>query len=183
MIKRANLLKNTSPILSWVRSKAAYEGEGKTTVKVINQDYELGVMIDSYSTYGFKLNNGLTILGPMAIFPRAVLSWQVESSEHITEESLSLFKLLQPKIDLLVLGLETDRRDIMDKVFRLVRAAGLGVELLPTEHACSTFNFLNSESRSVAGALLPPLVINTMNEDDMMATKIHYHDVFNSGDK
>lgn len=35
---------------STVRGKAAYEGEGKTTVRVINQDYELGLMIDSYAT-------------------------------------------------------------------------------------------------------------------------------------
>lgn len=35
---------------SSVRGKAAYEGEGKTTVKVLNQDYELGLMIDAYAT-------------------------------------------------------------------------------------------------------------------------------------
>uniref|UniRef100_A0A2A4JHZ4 Uncharacterized protein n=1 Tax=Heliothis virescens TaxID=7102 RepID=A0A2A4JHZ4_HELVI len=69
VIRRATLRAST-PVLSGVRGKAAYEGEGKTTVRVINQEYDAGLMIDSYATYGFKLNNGLTVLGPMAIFPR-----------------------------------------------------------------------------------------------------------------
>lgn len=37
-------------ISSNVRYKAAYEGEGKTTVRVINQEQDLGLMIDSYAT-------------------------------------------------------------------------------------------------------------------------------------
>lgn len=35
---------------SAVRGKAAYEGEGKTTVRVLNNDPEFGLMIDSYAT-------------------------------------------------------------------------------------------------------------------------------------
>lgn len=37
-----------------VRHAAAYEGEGKTTVRVINQEYELGLMIDTYATVGYR---------------------------------------------------------------------------------------------------------------------------------
>ncbi|CAB3233434.1 unnamed protein product [Arctia plantaginis] len=180
VIRRAKTVKNTVPILSTVRGKAAYEGEGKTVVKVINQDYDLGLMIDSYATYGFKLNNGLTVLGPMAIFPRTVLSWQVDGAENITEETLSLFKLLEPKVDLLVLGLDSKELPVLNKVFRVTKNAGLNAEILATEHACSTFNFLNAEGRAVAAALLPPLTITNMSEDDMLAHKLHYHDVFNA---
>lgn len=35
---------------SAVRSKAAYEGEGKTTVRIINQEEDAGLMIDTYAT-------------------------------------------------------------------------------------------------------------------------------------
>ncbi|KAI5640055.1 hypothetical protein NE865_07469 [Phthorimaea operculella] len=99
-------------------AKAAYEGEGKTTVRVINQDYDLGLMIDSYATYGFRLNNGVTVLGPMAIFPRTALAWTVRGSEEINQDSLRFFRILEPKIDLLVIGLETKERSSIDTLHR-----------------------------------------------------------------
>lgn len=33
-----------------MRHKAAYEGEGKTTVRILNQEQDLGLMIDAYAT-------------------------------------------------------------------------------------------------------------------------------------
>ncbi|CAH2056011.1 unnamed protein product, partial [Iphiclides podalirius] len=169
-------LKRTS-LISPVRNKAAYEGDGRTTVRVINQEQELGLMIDSYATYGFRLNNGVTVLGPMAIFPRTVLSWQVRGSFEVTDSSLRFFKILEPKIDLLVVGLETNERSAVDIVFRAARANSLNVEILPTESACSTFNFLNAEGRSLAGALIPPLTV-TANEDDMLQSQLHYRNLY-----
>lgn len=47
-----------------------YEGDGKTKVNILNRELELGLMINSYSQYGFRLNNELKVVGPMAIFPR-----------------------------------------------------------------------------------------------------------------
>lgn len=107
------------------------------------------------------------------------MSWQVSEAEEVTEQSLKLFKLLEPRIDLLVVGLDTNERPLQDAVLRLARSLGLNAEVLPTEHACSTFNFLNSEGRSVAAALIPPSNIARISEDDMLHTKLHYHDVFN----
>ncbi|XP_034828133.1 NADH dehydrogenase [ubiquinone] 1 alpha subcomplex assembly factor 3 [Maniola hyperantus] len=176
--RQLSLCTKRSPVFwSNVRYKAAYEGEGKTTVRVINQEQDLGLMIDSYATYGFRLNNGITVLGPLAIFSRTILSWQVRTSKDITEASLRLFKMLEPKIDLVIIGLETNERDTLNSVFRAARDAKLNVEILPTEHACSTFNFLNSEARSVAGALIPPLHIE-INEDDMLRSKLHYENLY-----
>ncbi|XP_073943471.1 NADH dehydrogenase [ubiquinone] 1 alpha subcomplex assembly factor 3 [Choristoneura fumiferana] len=169
--------KRTAPLLSLVRNKAAYEGEGKTTVRVLNQEQELGLMIDAYATYGFRLNNGITVLGPMAIFPRTVLSWQVMTADLVTVESLRLFKLLEPKIDLLIIGLDTKERHLVSAVFNAARTAGLNPEVLPTEHACSTFNFLNAEGRSVGAALIPPTTIE-MNENDMLQSKLHYQNLY-----
>ncbi|CAG9577129.1 unnamed protein product [Danaus chrysippus] len=110
-----------------LQHKAAYEGEGKTTVRVINQETDLGLMIDSYGT---------------------------------------------------VLGLETDDRNVMQTVFKATRELKLNVELQTVEHACSTFNFLNSEGRSVAGALIPPLHLD-INENDMLQSKLHYENLYN----
>ncbi|XP_072948628.1 NADH dehydrogenase [ubiquinone] 1 alpha subcomplex assembly factor 3 [Epargyreus clarus] len=159
------------------KARAAYDGDGKTTVRVINQETDLGLMIDTYATYGFRLNNGISVLGSMAIFPRAVLSWQVRNSDDITEGALRLFKILEPKIDLLIIGLESNEPKTLNRVFRLAKQAQLNIELLQTERACSTFNFLNAEGRSVAGAFIPPLNI-AMNEDDMLATKLHHQNLY-----
>ncbi|XP_038219889.1 NADH dehydrogenase [ubiquinone] 1 alpha subcomplex assembly factor 3-like [Zerene cesonia] len=166
---------------SYVRHKAAYEGDGKTTVRVINMEQDLGLMIDSYGTFGFRLNNGLTVLGPMAIFPRTVLSWQVHNADEITAESLTFFRLLVPKIDLVILGLDSKERQTLNSVFRASREAKLNVEILPTEHACSTFNFLNAEGRSVGAAMIPPKHIE-LNEDDMLVSKLHYGKLYERSD-
>lgn len=69
-----------------------YEGEGKTTANILNDEPGAGVMINGYSQVkqntfiwyihyhlicvrfyfqaGFRLNNDMTVLGPMAVFPR-----------------------------------------------------------------------------------------------------------------
>ncbi|XP_045458038.1 NADH dehydrogenase [ubiquinone] 1 alpha subcomplex assembly factor 3 [Melitaea cinxia] len=166
-----------NPFVLSVRNKAAYEGEGKTTVRIINQEQELGLMIDSFSTVGFRLNNGITVLGPIAIFPRTILSWQVRTSNEINASALGLFKLLEPKVDLLIMGLETNERSVVDSVFRASREVKINIEILSTEHACATFNFLNAEGRSVAGAIIPPLHIE-VNEDDMLQSKLHYQNIY-----
>lgn len=49
---------------------ATYEGDGKTSVQILNKELDLGLMINSFSQVGFRLNNGMMILGPMAIFPK-----------------------------------------------------------------------------------------------------------------
>lgn len=47
-----------------------------------------------------------------------------------------------------------------------MRGKNINLEVLPTERACATFNFLNAEGRCVAGALIPPTVMR-INEDDI----------------
>lgn len=56
----------TSP----ARSTNTYEGDGKTKVSILNHELDLGLMINSYSQLGFRLNNDLRVVGPMAIFSR-----------------------------------------------------------------------------------------------------------------
>ncbi|KAK8719458.1 hypothetical protein OTU49_014024 [Cherax quadricarinatus] len=76
----------------------SYDADDRTTVKVLNQETDAGLMIDCYSQVGFSLNNGMSLIGPIAIFPKTVLSWCVTNSHDINEDSLSLFYLLEPKI-------------------------------------------------------------------------------------
>lgn len=61
----------STPSLSSVRLYgAAYEADGKTKVNILNKELDLGLMVNGFSQYGFRLNNDMVIMGPMAIFPR-----------------------------------------------------------------------------------------------------------------
>lgn len=135
---------------------ASYEGDGKTTVSVLNKDRDDMLLVNSYSTAGFRLNNGLFIFGPVALFPKSALQWKVNSSFDITEEALSLFTLLEPKLDVLVIGLGDAGETLDMTVVQQLRKRRIGVEMHPTPIACTTFNFLNVEDRNVAAAMIPP---------------------------
>ncbi|RZC39788.1 zinc finger protein 2-like [Asbolus verrucosus] len=162
-----------------LESPGAYEAEGKTTVNILNNETELGLMINGFSQMGFRLNNDITVLGSMVIFPRSVLSWSVSDINEITEESLSLLTILEPKLDIVVLGIGDPQKDFSfyKKVVPFSRRHKLTFEILPTLQACATFNFLNSEGRHVAGALIPPQTV-TVDYDDVLKTKLRYQNLY-----
>lgn len=128
-------------------------------------------MIDAFSQAGFRLNNGINVVGPMAIFPRTVLSWSIGTAEDINEASLSLFSVLEPKVDILVIGVGDAKitPHFSRKIMEYMKKHRINVEVLSTEQACTTFNFLNHEGRVVAGALIPPKMINIYDDDLMLA--------------
>ncbi|XP_037930604.1 NADH dehydrogenase [ubiquinone] 1 alpha subcomplex assembly factor 3-like, partial [Teleopsis dalmanni] len=148
-------------ITSIKRSPGAYDADGKTKVSILNTSLENGLMITGYSQYGFRLNNDVVVMGPIAIFPRSILSWHVNSFEDINENSLSIFYALEPKLDVLVLGIgdQAPSPNFSKKIMEFMRNYKINVEILRTEQACATFNLLNSENRMVASALIPPLYI------------------------
>uniref|UniRef100_A0A1B0G3M5 NADH dehydrogenase [ubiquinone] 1 alpha subcomplex assembly factor 3 n=1 Tax=Glossina morsitans morsitans TaxID=37546 RepID=A0A1B0G3M5_GLOMM len=162
---------NTSGI--WRHTKA-YDCDGKTKVNIFNTQQDLGIMITGYSQYGFRLNNDIVIIGPIAVFPKSVLSWNVDNLNDINEESLSLFTTLEPKIDVLILGVgdQTPTSSFSKKILHFMKTHKINVEVLRTEQACATFNFLNAENRMVASALIPPVHI-TYNENDVLGSNVN----------
>jgi len=88
-----------------------------------------------------------------------VLSWRVLTVDDINEKSVEMFFMLQPKLDVLVIGAGDSEN--VDKVRRNLaglvgKKTDIPFEIMGTVHAISTFNFLNSEARYVAAALFPP---------------------------
>lgn len=169
----------------------AYEGDGKTTLSILNKDATYGLMVDSYSEVrsslnssnsvtkfnllfivsqvGFKLNNGLRIVGPLVIFPKSVLSWKVGGLVDVNEESLSLFTVLEPKLDVLVLGVGSEKRtpEFDKRILHFGNKYKINMEVVPTNQACAVFNFLNAEGRFVGAGLLPPRVL-LFSEDEVL---------------
>lgn len=84
---------------------------------------------------GFRLNNKIKVLGPMAIFPRSVLSWNVCTVDDINEDSLSLFWVLEPKIEILVIGVGEEQVTpaLANAISTITRKHKINTEILPTE--------------------------------------------------
>uniref|UniRef100_A0A3Q3XCK0 NADH dehydrogenase [ubiquinone] 1 alpha subcomplex assembly factor 3 n=1 Tax=Mola mola TaxID=94237 RepID=A0A3Q3XCK0_MOLML len=127
----------------------------RTTVSVMQKEPGSGVMITSYSSHGFNID-GNRVFGPCAVLPPAILQWNVASYKDITEESVSLFHMLEPRIEILVLGTGARLERINPSVLTLLKKKGIAVEVQDTPNACATFNFLTSERRVTAAGLIPP---------------------------
>ncbi|KAL3088865.1 hypothetical protein niasHS_009157 [Heterodera schachtii] len=131
------------------------------------------VAIKTISKFGFRTHENAYLLGPIAVFPKTVLSWRVPMPADITPESLELFFMLQPKLDLLIVGVG-DREDVDAVRHRLMPAfkrEQLAYEILPTEEAIPTFNFLNGvDNRYVAAALYPPANIQISAKESSATT-------------
>lgn len=133
----------------------------RTTVSVMQREPGSGVMISSYSPHGFNIN-GNRVFGPCAVLPPAILQWNVGSHTDITEESISLFHMLEPRIEILVLGTGARVERINPSVLALLKKKGIAVEVQDTPNACATFNFLTSERRVAAAGLIPPPVSSAL---------------------
>ncbi|MEQ2272463.1 NADH dehydrogenase [ubiquinone] 1 alpha subcomplex assembly factor 3 [Xenotaenia resolanae] len=121
----------------------------------MKHEADSGILIHSYSPTGFNID-GNRVFGPCAVLPPAILQWNVGSYRDITEESISLFHMLEPPIEILVLGTGSRVEQINPLVLALLKRKRIAVEVQDTPNACATFNFLNSERRLVAAGLIPP---------------------------
>ncbi|RXG71000.1 NADH dehydrogenase [ubiquinone] 1 alpha subcomplex assembly factor 3 [Armadillidium vulgare] len=80
---------------------------------------------------GFRLNNNFSVIGSMIIFPRTVLSWRVKEAEEVNVESLSLFTILEPKLDVIIIGKGDKENMISLKTIQQMRSKGSSLEILP----------------------------------------------------
>lgn len=155
-----NVIRNQNISTTNTRFYSAYEHDGKTKVSIFNTETDIGLMITGYSQYGFRLNNDMVLLGPIAVFPRyisvlqhvvllcnikhcfknlfcfrSVLSWNINSFEDINEKSLSLFPSLDPRIDVLIIGIgdQSPTPVLSKRIIEFMRNYKINVEVLRTE--------------------------------------------------
>lgn len=95
------------------------------------------------------------------------MSWNISNCEEINEKTLSLFCVLEPKIDVLVIGSGDAKitSAFSKNIIGFMKKYNINVEVLPTEQACTTFNFLNGEGRVVAAAMIPPSLMSVTEAD------------------
>uniref|UniRef100_A0A7J8HUG4 NADH dehydrogenase [ubiquinone] 1 alpha subcomplex assembly factor 3 n=2 Tax=Rousettus aegyptiacus TaxID=9407 RepID=A0A7J8HUG4_ROUAE len=127
----------------------------RTRIALLQRESPHATYIDSYSSRGFVVN-GNRVLGPCALLPLSVVQWNVGSHQDITEESFSLFWMLEPRIEIVVVGTGDRTERLPPQVLRAMRQRGIAVEVQDTPNACATFNFLCHEGRVTGAALIPP---------------------------
>lgn len=64
-----------------------------------------------------------------------MLSWNVENTNDINEDSLSLFHTLEPKLDVLIIGIGDDeiKSDFSKRIMTYMKKYNINVEILKTE--------------------------------------------------
>lgn len=136
--------------------KNAYEGPGKTTITFIRKEIGSRLLVTRCDENGFMLNTGAKVIGPTVLFPRHAICWNIQSGRHISNASLSLFTVLEPKPDLLIIGLD-DKYDFahIKSLRECVQKLGIITEIISVYNACTAFNFVNEEGRYVVAALIP----------------------------
>ena len=142
-------------------------------------------MAGGFTHRGFIVNEA-ELEGSVVLLPRSAFLWKPKTIEEVTVESLSLVSLLEPGIEILLIGCGDRQRRPSDALASYFRDLGvvvcfirgscavycaatrpktywlrtnmleLQVEQSSTSSAIGTFNILNTEDRLVAAALLHP---------------------------
>ena len=103
---------------------------------------------------------------------------------------MSLFTILDPKIDVLIVGYGDNTPvkgakgktafPVDPKIILKMRQKGVSMELLTTENAIATYNYLVEEGRVVAAALIPPNHVR-MTDQDIVDTKARRKQLYGDG--
>lgn len=128
----------------------------RTTISPLGVKSDLSAsVIERVNVNGFFIQ-GKWYMGSVALLPRQIYNWKINSFRDISPPTLALFTLLYPHLELLVLGTGSRIERLDSEVVRFLRDSGISIEVQDTRHAASTFNYLLDEGRSVAAALIPP---------------------------
>ncbi|GJQ10095.1 hypothetical protein GpartN1_g1886.t1 [Galdieria partita] len=109
--------------------------------------------IDGYSGAYFIVNN-VEVRSSILLLPHTGYLWRPQTFAEVTPHSFTLFRLLFPKLDVLIVGGGRMAPHLSEENYRQVSSVCQAFELLKTEDACSLFNLMNEEGRHVGAALI-----------------------------
>lgn len=123
-------------------------------INLIDQVPDDQLRFQRYTETGFTVN-GVEYEGSLLIVDKLLMSWSPKRFSDITPESLSVFRLLRPVPEILLLGCGRYIEPVNPELRRFIHSTGMKFEAVDSRNAASTFNILNEEGRLVAAALLP----------------------------
>ncbi|CAL9075874.1 uncharacterized protein LOC103977551 [Musa acuminata AAA Group] len=107
-----------------------------------------------YGDTGFTVN-GVKYEGSLLVVENKLMTWVPKTFSEITPESLSVFKILRPVPEILILGCGRHIQPVSPQLRQFIRSTGMKLEAIDSRNAASTYNILSEEGRPVAAALLP----------------------------
>ncbi|PQQ02597.1 NADH dehydrogenase [Prunus yedoensis var. nudiflora] len=107
-----------------------------------------------YTETGFRVN-GVDYEGSLLCVGNMLMSWAPTKFSHVTPDSLSVFQIVRPIPEILILGTGRNIEPVDPELRRFIRSTGMKLEAVDSRNAISTYNILNEEGRIVAAALLP----------------------------
>ncbi|KAI3382225.1 hypothetical protein SNEBB_000753 [Seison nebaliae] len=130
---------------------------GRTRIEFLkSSNIDNQLYISRHSSNGFILNEIMRTYGSLCLFPTKYYNWKVKDVNNIPLEAFDIFKVLDKKLDILLLGKGDAENMIENRLYSYLRNdLGLTTEILPTVHAISTYNFLMMENRLVCGLFHP----------------------------
>ncbi|KAM7256525.1 hypothetical protein ACFE04_012266 [Oxalis oulophora] len=123
-------------------------------INLIDQVPEDQLRFQGYSGTGFKVN-GIDYEGSILAIGNLLMSWSPKTFSDITPDSLSIFKILRPVPEILILGCGSYTKPVDPQFRQFIRSTGMKLEAVDSRNAASTYNILNEEGRIVAAALIP----------------------------
>ncbi|XP_039128131.1 LOW QUALITY PROTEIN: NADH dehydrogenase [ubiquinone] 1 alpha subcomplex assembly factor 3-like [Dioscorea cayenensis subsp. rotundata] len=123
-------------------------------INLIDSVPEDQLRFQGYTDTGFTVN-GVKYEGSLLIIDNKLMSWSPKRFSEITAESLSIFQIVRPVPEILILGCGRHIEPVSLELRRFIRSTGMKLEAIDSRNAASTYNILNEEGRVVAAALLP----------------------------
>ncbi|XP_044403732.1 NADH dehydrogenase [ubiquinone] 1 alpha subcomplex assembly factor 3 isoform X1 [Triticum aestivum] len=134
-------------------------------INLIDNVPEDQLRFQTYDDTGFKINN-VKYEGSLLIVENKILTWTPKTFADITAESLSIFKIVHPIPEILILGCGKYVQPVSPELRKFIRSTGMKLEAIDSvthspppfvwqRNAASTYNILNEEGRAVAAAVLP----------------------------
>ncbi|KAJ0989970.1 hypothetical protein J5N97_008326 [Dioscorea zingiberensis] len=123
-------------------------------INLIDNVPEDQLRFQGYTDTGFTVN-GVKYEGSLLVIDNKLMSWSPKRLSEITAESLSIFQIVRPIPEILILGCGRHIEPLSPELRSFIRSTGMKLEAVDSRNAASTFNILNEEGRVVAAALLP----------------------------
>ncbi|XP_031742645.1 NADH dehydrogenase [ubiquinone] 1 alpha subcomplex assembly factor 3-like [Cucumis sativus] len=139
----------SQPLPSLRRAFSLYD-----QINLIDNVPEDQLRFQRYTETGFTVN-GVDYEGSLLCVGNLLMSWTPKKFSEITSDSLSIFQIVRPIPEILILGCGRYTEPVNPELRQFIRSTGMKLEAVDTRNATSTYNILNEEGRIVAAALLP----------------------------
>ena len=110
--------------------------------------------VRGFGPHTFQVNES-EVHGSVILLPKTYFMWNARKFEDITLESLAIFPLIHPRLEILFVGCGERMPGLLPKeITQYFKKKGIIVEASDSANAAATYNVLNGEGRNVAAALL-----------------------------